>query len=174
MNVKNNKRRQRSQKQIEGVFVELLQSKTLSEISVSDICKRTGLNRSTFYANYEDIYALADTIRERMEADVAALYADRSASIYSADDFLRLFCHIKENQLYYKTYFKLGYDDFQNVNLYMLTERYGIQDFAHVDYHVAFFMTGFNAIVKKWLAGGCKESPEEMSEILKREYRGRT
>jgi len=24
-----------------------------------------------------------------------------------------------------------------------------------------------------WLAGGCQESPEEMAEVLKAEYRGR-
>mgnify|MGYP002508929830 CR=1 FL=1 len=45
---------------IEQVLVELLQTKELNQISVSDICKRAGLNRSTFYANYVDIYGLAD------------------------------------------------------------------------------------------------------------------
>ena len=45
----------------------LIQTKELNEISVSDICKRAGLNRTTFYANYSDIYGLADTIRERLE-----------------------------------------------------------------------------------------------------------
>lgn len=32
-------------------------------------------------------------------------------------------------------------------------------------------MTGLNAIVKKWLDGGCKESPEEIDKILKDEYK---
>ena len=35
---------------IEKVFIEMLQTKKLSEISVSDICKLAGLNRTTFYA----------------------------------------------------------------------------------------------------------------------------
>jgi hypothetical protein len=30
-----------------------------------------------------------------------------------------------------------------------------------------------NAIIKLWLAGGCQESPEEIVEVLKLEYRGR-
>ncbi|MBQ6836792.1 MAG: TetR family transcriptional regulator C-terminal domain-containing protein, partial [Clostridia bacterium] len=41
----------------------------------------------------------------------------------------------------------------------------------HIDYHIEFFQAGFNAIVKKWLESGCKESPEEMENILKSEYR---
>ena len=34
-------------------------------------------------------------------------------------------------------------------------------------------LVGLLAIIKLWLKNGCKESPEEMAEIIKREYRGR-
>jgi len=49
------------------------------------------------------------------------------------------------------------------------------QDFKskHVDYHIEFFRNGLNSIIKLWLNGGCRETPEEMDEILKSEYRGR-
>lgn len=36
---------------IEKTSTELLQTKGLDEIGVSDIFKRAGLNRTTFYAN---------------------------------------------------------------------------------------------------------------------------
>ena len=64
MNVKNNKRRRESQEKIEKAFIELLQTREIKEITVSDIVKNTGLNRSTFYANYIDIFDLADKTRE--------------------------------------------------------------------------------------------------------------
>ena len=67
MNTPNNKRKKESMERIEKVFIELLQTKALNEISVSDICKRAGLNRTTFYANYTDIYGLADAIRDKLE-----------------------------------------------------------------------------------------------------------
>ena len=67
MNTKNNKRRRESVAKIEHVFVSLLQTKELSQITVSDICKKAGLNRTTFYANYLDIYDLADKIKEHLE-----------------------------------------------------------------------------------------------------------
>ncbi len=44
---------------------------------------------------------------------------------------------------------------------------------GNIKYHIEFFRNGLNAIIKLWLAGGCKESPEEMAEVLKQEYRGR-
>ena len=43
----------------------------------------------------------------------------------------------------------------------------------NIKYHIEFFRNGLNAIIKLWLANGCKESPEEMAEVLKTEYRGR-
>ena len=44
---------------------------------------------------------------------------------------------------------------------------------SNLKYHIEFFRNGLNAIIKLWLADGCQESPEEMAEVLKSEYRGR-
>lgn len=43
----------------------------------------------------------------------------------------------------------------------------------HLEYHIEFFKAGLNAILKKWLNNGCKETPEEIEEILKTEYRNK-
>ena len=50
MNTVNNKRKRESREKIEKTFLQLIQKKNIENISVSDICKITGLNRSTFYA----------------------------------------------------------------------------------------------------------------------------
>ena len=34
-------------------------------------------------------------------------------------------------------------------------------------------MAGLNAVVKKWLNNGCKESPEEINKILEDEYKNK-
>lgn len=111
MNTPNNKRRRQSREKIQAIFMQLLQTKELSEISVSDICKQAGLNRTTFYSNYEDIYALADVVRESLEENLGVLYRDEVVNHYNSNDYLKLFRHIAENQMIYKTYFKLGYDN---------------------------------------------------------------
>ena len=48
MNTPNNKRKRNSQEKIEKTFLQLIQKKNISEISVSTICKIAKLNRSTF------------------------------------------------------------------------------------------------------------------------------
>ena len=171
MNVANNKRRRESQEKIERAFVELLQSRDLNKITVSDIIKNTGLNRSTFYANYIDIYDLADRTREKLENDFSNLFADYDY-FNERSGALKMFTHIKENQLFYKTYFKLC-DDKHLISTYDPKRAKAEQIEGNLKYHIEFFRNGLNAIIKMWLAGGCKESPEEMAQVLKQEYRGR-
>lgn len=174
MNTKNNRRRRESIEKIEHVFIDLLQTKELKEITVSDICKRCSLNRSTFYTNYIDIYDLADKIREHLEEEVSRLFETEQLQRFNSNDYLRLLRHIKENQLFYRTYFKLGYDNKFKLKYYDTYQAEHYFDNKYIEYHIEFFRSGFNAIVKMWLKGGCKETPEEINEIIHSEYQGRS
>ena len=84
-----------------------------------------------------------------------------------------MFRHIKENQIFYKTYFKLCYDDKHLISIYDTKRAEKELVAGNIKYHIEFFRNGLNAIIKLWLAGGCVESPEEMAEVIKSEYRGR-
>ncbi len=172
MNTKNNKRRRESIRKIEKAFVQLLQTNEINRISVSDICKITGLNRSTFYSNYLDIYDLADKVRENLEQEFSNLFSDYDY-YHERSGALKMFEHIKENQIFYNTYFKLCYDSKHLLCVYDRKRAELELGKENVKYHIEFFRNGLNAIIKMWLAGGCKESPEEMAEMLKLEYRGR-
>ena len=171
MNTINNKRKKESQEKIENVFLELIQNREINEISVTDICKNAELNRTTFYSNYLDIYDLADKIAEKLEKDVFGLYNEENLGHYSQDNFLKLFKHIKDNQIFYKTYFKLGFEQgpIKQYSILQAKEYYDNND-KYIDYHIEFFRAGLNAILKKWLDNGCVERPEEISEIIKSEY----
>lgn len=173
MNTPNNKRKKESIERIEKVFISLLQTNELNEISVSDICKLAGLNRTTFYANYTDIYGLADSIRDKLEHNLSDLYQNEITRGFNSNDYLKLFRHIKDNQIFYKTYFKLGYDDSYKIITYDI--KLARQHFENrfIEYHMEFFKSGITKIIKLWLQNGCKESPEDMYEIIKSEYQGR-
>ena len=168
MNVKNNRRKRESIEKIEKSFVNMLQNREINQISVTDICKDTGLNRSTFYANFLDIYDLADQLRKKLENDFGEQFKHNGQR-----NALTMFRHIYNNQLFYKTYFKLGYDEKHQVMTYDIKEAEKYFSNKSIKYHIEFFRNGLNAIIKMWLAGGCKETPEEMTEILKAEYNGR-
>ena len=171
MNVKNNKRRRESQDKIEKAFIELLQTREIKDITVSELIKMAGVNRSTFYANYIDIFDLADKLRETLANDFSNLFADYDY-FEERTGALRMFRHIKENQIFYTTYFKLCYESEHLISIYDVKQAEEL-DGKFLKYHIEFFRNGFNAIVKMWLADGCRETPEEMAQILQQEYRGR-
>ena len=158
MNIVNNQRRKNSQNKIEKAFIELLQTKEINEITVSEICNNTNLNRSTFYANYIDIYDLADEIKDELYQDVIEIYSEERKEKNHSYNFLKLFYHIKENQIFYKTFFKLNYDiDYKQFNEFINYDIFKklYDDETELDYHITFFMSGLNSVLKKWLNTGC-------------------
>ena len=103
-----------------------------------------------------------------LEKDFEAQFSENTAR-----DAKTMFRHIYENQLFYKTYFKLGYDEKHQSYIYDTTRAERDFKGKHIKYHIEFFKNGLNSIIKMWLNDGCKETPEEMAEILESEYRGR-
>ena len=172
MNVPNNKRKKQSQDNIEKTFLQLIQTKDIENITVSDICNIAKLNRSTFYSNYVDIYDLVEKVKHRMETEVANIFVNDSEAGHNLSSYLKMFKHIKENQIFYKTYFKLNPNVITS-SPYQFHEDLALKyyDNKYIDYHIEFFKAGFNAVLKKWLNNGCTESPEEMLEILTSEYK---
>ena len=174
MNTINNKRRKDSVEKIEYVFLKLIQTKNINQISVTYICKAAILNRTTFYSNYIDIYDLVEKIRLKMIEEFLDVYEEEHLEKKNSDVFSKLFNHIKDNQLFYKTYFKLEFDllsdDFL-LDKNDIVKWYETHELS--DYHVTFFKAWLNAIIKKWLDGGCKESPKEINNVIESEYKKR-
>jgi len=174
MNTPNNKRKKDSQNKIEKIFINLLQTKEVKDITVSEIVKLAKVNRSTFYANYIDIYDLVDKLKIRMIDEFFSVYKEETISATHSYNFLKLFNHIKDNQIFYKTFFKLNFD-YNWSNDYLTDEMmkwYGSTE--NMDYHLTFFKAGLNAIIQKWLDNNCKESPEEIEMIIKSEYKNKS
>ena len=173
MNTNNNKKRKSSIEKIEKTFLQLIQKKNIEEISVSTICKLSLLNRSTFYANYIDIYDLAEKVKQKMEIEFARFQLSNNSK-QNSDGYLNMFRYIKDNQIFFKTYFKLESISMNLPTQYHieLAEKY--YDNKYIDYHIEFFRAGLNAIIKKWLNNGCKESPEEINEIITSEYKNKS
>ena len=144
MNVANNKRRQDTQQKIEDVFVTLLQKKSLHEVEVYELCKRTQIDRSTFYAHYEDVSALANTFSEKTEEFVLA-------QPHGEEDYSWIFACIKEHPQRFTAYFKLGIREVQ------------------ADYKTLFLRSAVHGVAKLWFENGCVEAVDQMGALIVRE-----
>ncbi|MDO4963780.1 MAG: TetR/AcrR family transcriptional regulator [bacterium] len=88
---------------IKEYFGELLkEKKEISNITVTELCKRANITRGAFYSHYDNIYAIA----EEIESEIQELALSNVKKISSKDDikyFLNtLFKYIKENESFYK------------------------------------------------------------------------
>lgn len=64
---------------MDKAFLELLQKKDLSFITVKEICQRAGVNRSTFYLHYETISDLLEESLEYMNNKFLETFKDRQS-----------------------------------------------------------------------------------------------
>lgn len=177
MNTKSNQRYQETDQKIQQVFLELLQQKDLSHTTVQDICKKCGINRSTFYAHYTDIYDLLSKMEHSVGIDIFESFQGTDASpehFLSPSIFATIIRHIGNHQAFYRAYLEgcgqtaiqKGFNDlFQSV-IKPFFSKLNFTSEAHARYHFTFFQSGFLSVVKQWLDAGCLETPEELAQIL--------
>lgn len=146
MNTKDNKRHQETLHRIYTAFAALLREQELNKISITELCERANIERSTFYANFDNIPALANSYAAEIEKQVAA-------QPHTEGEFAWIFEYILENKELFQIYFKLGVSQ------------------TATDYKTIFFRNGIYSVTKLWFEDGCKESPQKMEEIIKREYK---
>ena len=122
-----------------------MKDKELADISVTELCEVADIERSTFYAHYEDVLALGNACAADIEKQL-------SEASRATDDFAWIFEYIKEHPDVFSIYFKLG-----------VSKTTG-------DYKKIFFKTGAYSVAKMWFDGGCEESLAQVGEIIRREY----
>ena len=145
MNTKDNKRHQETLQRIYTAFAALLRDQELNKISVTELCEVANVERSTFYTNFEDIPALANSYAAEIEKQVAT-------QPHTEGEFAWIFEYILENKELFQIYFKLGVSQ------------------TAADYKTIFFRNGVYSVAKLWFEGGCVDSPQKMGNIIQREF----
>ncbi len=81
----------KTKKLLYQTLIELMKDKTFEEIKVSDICTTAMINRSTFYAHYEDKYELLlDFINTLKKEFVEELSKKDNANLTPREYYLKL------------------------------------------------------------------------------------
>ena len=178
MNIKENQRFQQTHTQIMDTLIHLLKEKDLKQISVSEICREVHINRSTFYEHFVDVYDLMQKIEKDMSKELKDCY-QQGMMVSNKEAFLNLFCYVRKKKKFYSVYLGQGNmlpitgellgADFQRDGATLAEIRW-ITSQVQLDYHLDFFRAGINAIIRHWLDRDCAESPDELYDILEKEY----
>ena len=178
MNTKNNKRYKNSSDIIETTFLTLILNHTYENISISQICEHANINRSTFYAHYDDINDLIIKIESKFANSMASIFNFGERQTNEA--FVDMFTFVKENKYFYKAFLNIPYTTLaeKNLKLNILSNIKDKSDHItpnqiELNYRASFFGAGIKEMCRLWLERDCKESPEQMAKILLNEYTNR-
>lgn len=177
MNTKNNKVFQENEQAIREAFLTLLERETDRVISVKDICEMSGINRSTFYRHYLDVYDLMEKT-ERSIFGEWFLELSKTGEVenrfHSRDTILILLRQVVKNRIFYGYYIKNHPDALKESAFLTIWEeffipyfkKWGVENKKDMEYYFTYYQGGLKSVVLKWIEEGCVETPEHVVDII--------
>ena len=174
-------------KKMDKALISLLEEKSFEYITISEICKKANVNRSTFYLHYENMVDLLNETARFLLDGFISYFDDEHKSItkkimggtldelnFISDQYLHPYLsYIKENRLVFSTVLlhaeSFGFNEifqrlYENIfNPILERFNYPLDDRKYV---MMFYLNGITAVVTKWLNDGCEKSIEEVSQII--------
>ncbi len=169
---------------MDGALVKLLEQKEFKEISIREICEEAGVNRSTFYAHYDNLYDLLKETQERAVSDFFASFSGKVKTDFSkmtAEELIFIspqylvpyLTFIKKNRRLYEVYnnsgaFQIGEMDKQLIeNIFVpIYAKNGVTDKRVVEYMSHYFISGVTAITMEWVKRGCEDDILFICEVI--------
>lgn len=179
MNRSNNERFQATENKIIDAFIRLLSEKPLPEITVSELCRACGIHRTSFYLHFQDVYDLMNAVERRLAEYYAALFETPAEEYNLGERFRKLFAFIYDHQTFYRAYWQrsqslrvldAALSEQTESKMKLTAAQHGFQTETELRFHQIFFKAGLAALIGYWLSRGCPETPEELGEILRKEY----
>ena len=159
--------------------MKLIEHKDYENISIGEICKNAGINRSTFYAHYDDINDLIINIESKFAKGTADIFNYGERQTHEA--MIEMFSFVKENKHFYKAFLNIPYVTLAERNtkievLKNIGQKLNIDQSNKMGifYRASFFGAGIKEMCRLWLEHDCRETPEQMANLLLKEYSNRT
>ena len=109
MNKKTDLRIVKTKKVLFDTLLKLMRQKNFDKIKISDICDEALINRSTFYAHYEDKYELLDDFIEDLKISLLKDLEDNVNNVTTKEYIMKLLSilidHIDEKRDIYSAIF---------------------------------------------------------------------
>lgn len=160
----------------------LLEKKDIEFITVTEVTKKAGVNRSTFYLHYDNIYELLEETIEQLNRQFAHSFDSKQPQMHSkaeafliTDAFLVPYLNfVKENKRVLKLInqkpqlfqSRKAYQGMYDKIFYPAISQF-LSDENERIYKLEFFTSGVSAIVHKWLNLDCQTEIQELISIIK-------
>ena len=163
---------------IRQAFTMLLEEKPIQRISVTELCRKAGVNRSTFYAHYQDIYDLLDKIEEEMLEELtkalAPLLDSQSGELSPLQITTGIYQCLRDNADVYTI--ALGEHGDRDFALRLLdigresclagySRQFPQVSPQRLEYFYAFASGGHMSLLRKWMEEGMTVPAQAMAQL---------
>lgn len=180
---KNETKYQNTARLMDEALVQLLEQKDYALITVTEICKKAGVNRSTFYLHYEGI---PDLLRETLNVsfrEFNSSFSSEQPDIQGAEPEALVFINreyllpylrfIRKNRRLYSVAIKNSllfevntkYDAAMRHVIYPILERFGVPE-RERKYQAAYYISGTQAIVQEWVKDDCRDDVDAIASLI--------
>lgn len=176
MNQKSNKQFQNADIRMKEAMLELMNTMPFHKITVRLICDRAGVNRSTFYAHYADIYDMVEQLETNLRKKLMNNYPVSEHIIpLSMESFITFLKFIREHRDFYRVVLKArrefplrqGAKQLFEQIVRPLCQKAGISSESEMMFYFVGFQAAFTMILKRWVEQDCIESEEKIAQILR-------
>ena len=93
---KTNRRVQQTKTALREALIDLAGEKPLADITVTDLCARADINRSTFYLHYQGVHALLGEIEEQIIARIEEQLV-QTPSLQTLNALVNFLKHVRQS-----------------------------------------------------------------------------
>ena len=175
MERKENQRVKLTKRLLKEALLQLLEQKRLDQISVSELCRVSGINRATFYNHY----AIPQDVLREMEQGIAAELRDLAPAEQSpetAREYMERICgYLYDRRALVRILLESKTDEDILEIVGETNRRYWGQfgpqnqhgpDEAGVKLTVTFFTAGTYYMIRQWLLDGVEKTPREVADMV--------
>lgn len=157
---------------IRDAFLDLLERTPLDKITVKQICEAADVNRSTFYAHYEDTHQLLREIENDVLEQVPV--AENIPAIYTETTYLdmlqQFFKYIRKNEHTFRLLMMSTQgNSFSEKLIKSVFEKYSdreiLNDTLRFKYAYIFSINGVIGLVKEWISTGFPIDDRDMAKL---------
>lgn len=169
-------------------LITLLETKDFTDITIMDICKLADVNRSTFYAHYNNTYDLLKEAKENLiksfsnecnfdsPVDLSNMknLTTEDLNFISPKYLIPYLQYVEKHKRLFKIYANNSFlfqsdetEDQMIESIFVpILAKHGVQDKKLVCYMQKFFLKGINAIINEWIKNDCEDDILFVCEII--------
>ncbi len=146
-------------------LIHLLSEKEMHQISITELVKRAGVSRATFYRNYDSKDALLDDAVEVMSREFKQIFFIDEMLKNPYPQYLKLFQLIQDNQTTLRSLLmaKVSFGDV--LKIFPLSEKPDSAQDTESYYKRLVFEGAILSITTEWFISGMQQSCEEMASL---------